>query len=250
MFCLLLPLTACAQDDTNNADQETSDKNEKDKGPLSSSTFSGLKMRNIGPAFMSGRIADIQIVPDDPSTWYVAVGSGGVWKTDNAGTTWKPLFDKQTSYSIGTIALDPSNANTIWVGTGENTGGRHNGFGDGVYKSSDGGASWKNLGLKTSEHISKIIVHPKNPDIIFVASQGPLWSKGGERGLYKSIDGGKTWENKLSAGEWTGVTDLVMDPRDPNRLYAATWQHHRTVAAYIGGGPFICLMMAAKHGPN
>jgi len=237
MFCLLLPLTACAQDDTNNADQETSDKNEKDKGPLSSSTFSGLKMRNIGPAFMSGRIADIQIVPDDPSTWYVAVGSGGVWKTDNAGTTWKPLFDKQTSYSIGTIALDPSNANTIWVGTGENTGGRHNGFGDGVYKSSDGGASWKNLGLKTSEHISKIIVHPKNPDIIFVASQGPLWSKGGERGLYKSIDGGKTWENKLSAGEWTGVTDLVMDPRDPNRLYAATWQHHRTVAAYIGGGP-------------
>ena len=204
---------------------------------LTSETFSGLALRNIGPALMAGRIADIQIVPDDPATWYVAVGSGGVWKTENAGTTWTPLFDGQSSYSIGSVALDPSNPNTVWVGTGENVGGRHIGFGDGVYKSTDGGKSWQNMGLGASEHISTMIVHPDDPDTVFVSAQGPLWSSGGDRGLYKTTDGGETWKNVLSAGEWTGVTDVVMDPREPNRLYAATWQHHRTVAAYMGGGP-------------
>ena len=210
---------------------------EKDKGPMSSATFKGLALRNIGPALMSGRIADIQIVPDDPATWYVGVGSGGVWKTTNAGTTWTPLFDKEKVYSIGSIALDPSDKNTIWVGTGENNGGRHLSFGDGIYRSKDGGKSWKNMGLETSDHLSTIIVHPEDPDTVFVASQGRLWSSGGDRGLFKTTDGGKTWENVLSAGEWTGVTDVVMDPRDPDLLYAATWQHHRTVAAYVGGGP-------------
>ncbi|MEM9170816.1 MAG: glycosyl hydrolase [Pseudomonadota bacterium] len=206
-------------------------------GPMSAGTFSGFELRGIGPAFMSGRIADIAIVPDDPATWYVAVGSGGVWKTENAGTTWTPLFDGETSYSIGDVTLDPSNANTVWVGTGENHGGRHLGYGDGIYRSQDGGASWEKLGLEKSEHISTIIVHPDDSDTVFVAAQGPLWSKGGERGLYKTTDGGETWKNVLSAGEWTGVTDIVMDPRDPDRLYAATWQRHRTVAAYMAGGP-------------
>ncbi|MCI5043842.1 MAG: hypothetical protein MRY72_04015 [Aquisalinus sp.] len=186
---------------------------------------------------MSGRIADIEIVPDDPATWYVGVGSGGVWKTENAGTTWLPLFDEQSVYSIGEIALSPHNPNEVWVGTGENHGGRHIAFGDGVYKSSDGGMTWDHLGLENSNHISKIIVHPEDPMTVFVASQGPLWSKGGDRGLFKTTDGGETWENILSQGPWTGVTDLMMDPRDPDRLYAATWQRHRTVAAYIGGGP-------------
>ena len=204
---------------------------------MSAKTFSGLALRPIGPALMSGRIADIALEPGDPNTWYVAVGSGGVWKTENAGTTWTSLFDGQGAYSIGCVTVDPSNPHVVWVGTGENVGGRHVGFGDGVHRSEDGGRSWKNLGLKASEHISKIIVHPEDGDTVWVASQGPLWSPGGDRGLYKTVDGGKTWKRVLSAGPWTGLTDLVIDPRDPDVLYAATWQRHRTVAAYMGGGP-------------
>ncbi|GAB5563969.1 MAG: hypothetical protein Wins2KO_10320 [Winogradskyella sp.] len=200
-------------------------------------TFSGLKFRNIGPAFTSGRIADIAMHPDNENVWYIAVGSGGVWKTTNSGTTWKPIFDGQTSYSIGAITIDPNNPHTIWVGTGENVGGRHVGFGDGVYVSHDDGSSWKNMGLKASEHISKIVVHPENSDIIWVVSQGPLWTSGGERGVYKSIDGGTTWQRTLGDDEWIGATDLVIDPRNPDILYAATWQRHRTVAGYLGGGP-------------
>jgi photosystem II stability/assembly factor-like uncharacterized protein len=204
---------------------------------IDSSLVSGLKFRNIGPAFSSGRIADIAIHPDDEQTWYVAVGSGNVWKTVNAGVTWKPIFDDQSSYSIGCITVDPSNPSTIWVGTGENVGGRHVGYGDGIYLSKDGGKTWKNMGLKASEHISKIIVHPENSDILWVAVQGPLWTPGGERGLYKSTDGGANWKKVLGGNEWTGVTDMVMDPENPDFLLAATWQRHRTVAAYLGGGP-------------
>ncbi|MCG6920502.1 MAG: glycosyl hydrolase [Acidobacteria bacterium] len=208
-----------------------------DASPLSSKTFEGLKLRNIGPAFMSGRIADIAIHPEDPSIWYVAVGSGGVWKTANAGTTWTPVFDEEASYSIGCVTIDPSNPHVVWVGTGEDVGGRHVGFGDGVYRSRDGGAHWENLGLKDSQHITKIIVHPEDSDVVWVASQGPLWTKGGERGVYKTTDGGGSWKKVLGGGEWTGASALVIDPRDPDVLYAATWQHQRTVAAYMGGGP-------------
>jgi len=204
---------------------------------LADETFTGLKLRGIGPAFMSGRIADIAINPSDPSQWYVAVGSGGVWKTDNASTTWKAIFDDQPSYSIGCVSIDPSDHSVIWIGTGENIGGRHVGYGDGVYRSADGGASWENMGLKESHHISKIIVHPKNSDIVWVAAQGPLWSKGGERGLYKTTDGGKKWKKVLGDNKWVGVTDILIDPRNPDQLYAATWQRHRNVAAYMGGGP-------------
>jgi photosystem II stability/assembly factor-like uncharacterized protein len=211
---------------------------ENDKDTLfSDKTFSGLKLRSIGPALMSGRIADIAINPDDPSQWYVAVGSGGVWKTNNAGNTWQPLFDDQSSYSIGCITMDPQNPFVIWVGTGENVGGRHVGYGDGIYRSKDGGESWENMGLKESQHISKIIVHPENSDIVWVAAQGPLWSKGGERGLYKTTDAGTTWEKVLGDDEWIGVTDIIIDPRNLNLLYAATWQRHRNVASYLGGGP-------------
>jgi len=199
--------------------------------------YGGLEFRSLGPALTSGRIADIAIHPQNESVWYVAVGSGGVWKTENAGTTFKPIFDGQAVYSIGCVTLDPSNPSTVWVGTGENVGGRHTGFGDGIYVSHDDGKSWKNMGLKTSEHLSKIIVHPDNSDKIYVASQGPLWSKGGERGFYRSEDGGTTWTRTLGDDAWTGVTDLVMDPDNPEVLYAATWDRHRTVAAYMGGGP-------------
>jgi len=204
---------------------------------MAGASFKGLELRSIGPALMSGRIADIAIHPADPSLWYVAVGSGGVWKTINAGTTWAPIFDGESSYSIGCITLDPANPEVVWVGTGENVGGRHVGFGDGIYRSADGGDSWEMMGLEKSQHLSKIIVHPEDSSTLFVAAQGPLWSPGGERGLFKTTDGGETWTNVLSAGEWTGVTDVVMDPREPDVLYAATWQHHRSVAALIDGGP-------------
>jgi photosystem II stability/assembly factor-like uncharacterized protein len=210
---------------------------QKASSPWADDNFTGLKMRSIGPAFMSGRIADIAIHPQDDNTWYVAVASGGVWKTINAGVTWTPIFDDQGAYSTGCVTIDPNNPHTIWVGTGENVGGRHIGFGDGVYKSTDGGASWKNMGLKKSEHISKIVVHPENSDVIWVAAQGPLWTKGGERGVFKSTDGGKNWKQVLGNKEWTGATELVIDPRNPDRLYVATWDRHRTIAAYMGGGP-------------
>ncbi len=209
----------------------------QEDSPFSASTFKGLKMRNVGPAFTSGRIADIAVHPENDNVWYVAVGSGGVWKTKNSGVTWEPIFDDQPSYSIGCITIDRNNPHTIWVGTGENVGGRHVGYGDGIYKSDDDGKSWKNVGLKASEHISRIIIHPENSDIVWVAVQGPLWKSGGERGLYKTVDGGENWRKVLGDGEWTGVTDIVIDPRDPGWLYAATWDRHRTVAAYLGGGP-------------
>lgn len=208
-----------------------------DVSMLTESHLSGLKMRNIGPALTSGRIADIAIHPEDDNLWYVAIGSGGVWKTKNAGVTWESIFDGQDSYSIGCVTIDPNNPNIIWVGTGENVGGRHVGFGDGIYRSPDAGRTWKKMGLEASEHISKIMVHPENSNVVWVAAQGPLWSKGGDRGLYMTTDGGKTWKKTLGDEEWTGATDILMDPRNPEVLYAATWQRHRTVAAFMGGGP-------------
>ena len=202
------------------------------------SAINGLSFRSIGPAYMSGRIADIAIDSSNENIWYVAVGSGGLWKTTNAGTTWNCITEKQPFYSTGSVTLDPSNSQIVWLGTGENVGGRHVGIGHGIYYSSNGGKNWISKGLEKSEHISKIIVHPTDSDIIWVAAQGPLWSSGGERGLYKSTDGGKSWKQKIvGLNEWTGVTDILIDPRNPNILYAASWQRHRNVAAYIGGGP-------------
>ena len=224
--------------------------NKDEKKDDLSSIFSGLKFRHIGPAFMSGRISDIIIHPANQNTWYVTAGSGGVWKTNNAGNSWSSLFDGQKSYSIGCIALDPQNPEIVWVGTGENVGGRHIGYGDGICKSEDGGASWKNMGLEKSEHISKIIVHPKDQNTVWVAAQGPLWSKGGERGLYKTNDGGETWTKTLGDDEWVGATDILIDPRNPEILYAATWQRHRTVAGYMGGGPGTAIYKSTDGGDN
>jgi len=204
---------------------------------LNSETLKGLEFRSIGPAFMSGRISDIAIDPKDENTWYAAVASGNLWKTNNAGTTWDPIFDNESVFATGCVTVDPNNSNNIWLGTGENVGGRHLSWGDGVYKSSNGGKTWENMGLENSEHVSEILIHPNNSNIIWVASQGPLWSKGGQRGIYKSKDGGLSWTQTLGNDTWTGATEIIMDPRNPDVLYAATWDRHRTVAAYMGGGP-------------
>ena len=209
----------------------------KEKAPLSASTFSGLKLRSIGPALMSGRISDLAIDPVKPNTWYVAVGSGNLWKTVNAGTSWTPIFENHGSYSIGCVTIDPSNRHTLWVGTGEDVGGRHVGYGDGVYRSLDGGKSFQKMGLEKSEHIARILVDPRNSDVVYVAAQGPLWSSGGERGLYKTTDGGKTWKPILARGPHTGVTAVALDPRNADVIFAATHQRHRTVWSLVNGGP-------------
>jgi len=204
---------------------------------MNAGTFTGLELRGIGPALMSGRISDIVVHPDDTGTWYVAVGSGGVWKTTNAGTTWTPIFDDQSSYSIGCITLDPNDPDTVWVGTGENVSGRHVGYGDGVYRSRDGGRTWEHMGLEESEHVGMIRIRPGAPNVVYVAAQGPLWSGGGQRGLYMSEDGGETWNKVLGGGEWTGVNEVHLDPTDPDVMYASTHQRLRTVAALMNGGP-------------
>ena len=205
--------------------------------PLDSIKIDGLKWRSIGPAFNSGRISDLAVNPDNPFEYYVATASGGVWKTKNAGVEYKPIFENEGSYSIGCIAMDPKNHNILWVGTGENNGQRSVAYGNGVYKSIDGGETWENMGLKNSEHIGKIIIHPEDTNIIYVAAIGPLWNKGGDRGLYKSTDGGKTWNCILEIDEHTGVNDILLDPRDPNIVYAASHQRRRHVYTYVGGGP-------------
>ena len=196
-----------------------------------------LTLRSIGPAVMGGRIADIAVHPDKRSTWYVAAGSGGLWKTTNAGITWQPVFDEQPSYSIGTVTVDPNNPDVVWVGTGENVSGRHVGWGDGVYRSRDGGRSWLRVGLEASQHIGKILVDPRDGDVVFVAAEGPLWSSGGQRGLYKSSNGGDTWAAVLEIDENTGVTDVEFDPSNPEVLYAAAYQRRRHIWSLLGGGP-------------
>jgi photosystem II stability/assembly factor-like uncharacterized protein len=216
---------------------ETPKGSEGAKDVMSAETFSGLALRAIGPATTSGRIADFAVEAADPSHYYVAVASGGVWKTVNAGTTYAPVFDKEGSYSIGCVAVDPTNPNTVWVGTGENNSQRSVSWGDGVYRSDDGGKNWTNVGLKRSEHIAKILIDPRDPRVVYVAAQGPLWGPGGDRGLYKTTDGGKTWTAVLTISENTGVTDVAFDPRNPDLLYAASYQRRRHVWTLIDGGP-------------
>lgn len=210
---------------------------DEDKNPYKSSTFNGLKFRSIGPAVTSGRVSDFAVNPGNFHEYYVAVACGNVWKTTNSGTTWQAIFDNYGSHSIGCVTLDSNNPHVLYVGTGENNSQRSVSWGDGVYRSEDGGKSFKNIGLKTSEHIAKILIDPRDSKIIYVASQGPLWGPGGERGLFKSTDYGTTWDSVLYISENTGVTDVVMDPRDPDVLYAASYQRRRHVWTLINGGP-------------
>ncbi|MDQ4120283.1 MAG: glycosyl hydrolase [Acidobacteriota bacterium] len=216
--------------------------------PLSTGTFSGLRFRSIGPAVTSGRVNMFAVDPNDRAKYYIAVASGGVWKTVNAGTTWTPVFDNEGSYSIGAIALDPKNPAIVWVGTGEYNSQRSVGYGDGVYRSEDGGKSWRNVGLKTSEHIGRIVIDPRDSNTVFVAAQGPLWSPGGDRGLYKTTDGGKTWKAVISVSENTGVTDVAMDPSNPDIMYAAAWQRRRHFYTLINGGPESALYKSVDGG--
>jgi len=218
------------------------------RDPLSTPTFNGLRLRSIGPAFTSGRVSGFAVDPNNPARYYVAAASGGVWKTINSGITWTPVFDGQTSYSIGAIALDPKNPLTVWVGTGENNSQRSVSYGDGLYRSDDGGKTWKNVGLKTSEHIGRIAIDPKDSNVVYVAAQGPLWGPGGERGLFKTTDGGKTWKNILAISENTGVTDVVIDPQIPEIVYAAAYQRRRHRWTLINGGPESALYKSTDAG--
>jgi len=222
---------------TEQKQDEKKPEEEKPKDPMSAPTFNGLKLRSIGPAFTSGRISGIAVDPNNAARYFVAAASGGVWKTINNGTTWTPVFDNEGSFSIGAIALDPRNPLTVWVGTGENNSQRSVSYGNGLYLSEDGGKSWKNVGLKTSEHIGKIAVDPKDSNIVYVAAQGPLWGPGGDRGLFKTTDGGKTWKNILNISEHTGVSDVAVDPQHPETIYASAYQRRRHMWTLIDGGP-------------
>lgn len=217
--------------------QDDDDEKDEDKSPYKSSTFDGLKFRLLGPAITSGRITDFAVNPNNYHEFYAAVASGNVWKTANSGTTWEPIFDKYNSYSIGCVTLDPNNPHVVYVGTGENNSQRSVSWGDGIYRSEDGGKSFKNIGLKKSEHIAKILVDPRNSKVIYAAAQGPLWGPGGERGLYKSTDYGASWDTVLYISENTGITDVIMDPRNPDVLYAASYQRRRHVWVLLDGGP-------------
>ncbi|MCL3782357.1 glycosyl hydrolase [Prolixibacteraceae bacterium JC049] len=214
------------------------------------SMIGGLKFRNIGPAWASGRIADFAVNPNNHSEYYVAVASGNLWKTTNNGTTWKPIFENYGSYSLGVVKLDPNNSNVVWVGTGENNHQRALGYGDGVYKSVDGGKSFKNMGLKESRQIGGIVVDPRNSNVVFVAAEGSAWGAGGDRGLYKTTDGGKNWKKVLEISEHTGVNNVVIDPSNPDIMYATSEQRRRHVHTKIGGGPESSVYKSTDGGEN
>ena len=232
---LSLPLLAAPA--AKKADKKAAEKKEEPKSPLSAATLAGLSVRSIGPAITSGRVIDLAVNPQDHDTIYVAAAAGGVWKTTNHGQTWSSLFDDQGSYSIGCLTIDPNNPSVVWVGSGENNSQRSVSYGDGLYKTLDGGKTWQNVGLGKSEHIGKIVIDPRDSDVVYVAAQGPLWSPGGDRGLYKTTDGGKSWTKVLEISENTGVSDVVIDPRDPDVLIASAYQRRRHIWTVINGGP-------------
>ena len=210
---------------------------EEKKGGMTADTFSGLKFRMIGPAVASGRVMSLAVNPRNKFEYYVGVASGGVWKTVNHGTTWTPVFDGEGSYSIGWVTLDPNDSSVVWVGTGESNSQRSVAYGDGIYRSDDGGKNWQNLGLKKSEHIGRVVVDPRDSKVVYVAAEGPLWGPGGDRGLYKSSDGGRNWKAILTISENTGVVDVALDPSNPDIVYAAAYQRRRHVFTLIDGGP-------------
>lgn len=204
---------------------------------LKNISLSGLKFRPIGPALTGGRVRHIAVNPFNYSEYYIASGSGSLWKTTNNGTTFSPVFEREKVYAIGSVEIDPINPNVVWGGTGENSNHNNVAYGDGIYKSEDGGLSWKNMGLKTSEHIGGIAIDPNNTNIIYAAAMGSLRKSGGDRGIFKSIDGGKTWENILSVSEFTGFYEVHMDPRFSNILYAVAHQRMRHQYTGVSGGP-------------
>jgi photosystem II stability/assembly factor-like uncharacterized protein len=222
---------------TSHLHAQDSDERRDETPGIHSGLIAPLKFRSIGPAFMSGRIGDITVDPENRSTWYIAASSGGLWKTTNAGVTFSPIFDGYASFSIGCVTVSPHDRHTIWVGTGENNSQRSVAYGDGVYKSTDGGQSFSKVGLENSEHIGMIAVHPTEPNIVFVAAQGPLWKDGGDRGLYRTENGGKTWTKVLDISPMTGVNEVHIDPENPDVMYATSYQRRRHEWVLIDGGP-------------
>ncbi len=231
LLCLLLLIPGLALAKKKDKEEE------KPETKLNADTLAAMKLRGIGPAYNSGRVVDFAVTPGKRHRYFVATASGGLWKTDNAGISWNPVFDGEGSYSIGTVEIDPKNHNVIWVGTGENNSQRSVAFGDGVYKSVDGGKSWTNMGLKESEHIGNIQIDPRDSDVVYVAAMGPLWNSGGDRGVYKTTDGGANWERVLHISDDTGAAEVWLDPRDPDTVYATTWQRRRHVWTLLNGGP-------------
>jgi len=215
-----------------------------------SNPLASLPLRSIGPAYPSGRISDFAFYSGGHNHYLVGTASGGLWRTKDAGTSWTPIFDKEGSYAIGVVEIAPSDEKIIWVGTGENNAQRSVAFGDGVYKSSDGGRSWKNIGLKASGHISQIWINPKDPDVVLVAAQGPLWSEGGDRGLYKTTDGGATWTLILSVDEHTGINEFIVDPNNFDNIVASSYQRRRHVWVLINGGPGSAIHRTTDGGDN
>ena len=226
-----------AKKDEKKETPKSEESKEEKKPGMNPDTFAGLKFRLIGPGAASGRVMSIAVNPRNKFEYYVGVASGGVWKTVNDGTTWSPVFDGEGSYSIGWVALDPNDSSVVWVGTGESNSQRSVSYGDGIYRSDDGGKNWQNLGLKKSEHIGRVVIDPRDSKVVYVAAEGPLWGSGGDRGLYKTSDAGKNWKAVLSISENTGVGDVALDPSNPDIVYAAAYQRRRHVFTMIDGGP-------------
>jgi len=246
----LKPVPPSAQEKTAQPSEQEKENKEAPPNPMSAGTFEGLKLRLIGPAMISGRVLDFAVDPKNHARYFIAAASGGVWKTENDGISWAPVFDGEGSYSIATVVLDPKDSNVVWVGSGESNSQRSVGYGDGVYRSDDGGKSWKNVGLKKSEHIGRIAIDPRDSNVVFVAAEGPLWGPGGDRGLYKTSDASKTWKKVLNISDNTGVVDVTIDPVEPNVMYAASYQRRRHVWTLIDGGPESAIYKSTDSGEN
>ena len=205
--------------------------------PSFESAIATLKFREIGPAVMGGRVDDFAVVESDPSIVYAGLAAGGLWKTVNGGTTWTPIFDNEEVPTIGDVTVAPSDPDIVWVGTGEANNRQSSSWGNGIYKSTDAGRTWKHMGLRETQHIGRIVIHPRDSNVVYAAALGRLWGPNKERGLYKTSDGGATWKHVLAINEDTGVVDVAMDPESPDTLYAAAYQRRRTVFGFTGSGP-------------
>ncbi|MGM0670216.1 MAG: WD40/YVTN/BNR-like repeat-containing protein, partial [Gemmatimonadota bacterium] len=204
---------------------------------LESRDLTGLRPREIGPAVMSGRIVDLAVVERDPRVFYVASSTGGLWKTTNNGVTFTPYFTREPVHSIGDVAVHQVDTSVVWVGTGERASRQSSSWGDGIYKSTDGGRTWTNMGLAESRHVGRVALHPTDPRVVYVAAMGHLWGPNPERGLYRSTDGGESWDRILFVDEDTGVVDVALDPLNPRIVYAASYQRRRRPFGFHGGGP-------------